>query len=388
MKALVIAWTRLRRLFKDRLGLFFVLIFPVQITLLIGVAIFKSIGGGLPVGVLNEGSGPFAAQLVERLDASPALAMRLFDDLDVLRAAVRREAVEAGVVVPATYDADLRGGRTAAISFLSGPGRNGPAIRSTVSGYAHDQGALVRAALFASAEGGGAFDDNFAKAAEFAARDEGGVTVKTETVGTKKAHLPTGFGYPAASNLVLFVFINSLAAAGQLIESRRSGVSLRMLGTPTSARAILLGHALGGFFIALFQGLFIFAMGALLFGVKWGDPLGTAALIFLFCLVATGVAMLFGTVLRTPEQAASIGVPLGIGMGMLGGTMWPLEIVSPTMKTVGHFTPHAWAMDSFIALMARGAGIGDIARELSVLAALAVVLLTVATRRLRRSLTG
>jgi ABC-2 type transport system permease protein len=66
--------------------------------------------------------------------------------------------------------------------------------------------------------------------------------------------------------------------------------------------------------------------------------------------------------------------------------MWPLEIVGPTMKAIGHITPHAWAMDAFVALIARGADLGGIVPQLLVLLAYAAVLLPVATWRLRAAL--
>jgi ABC-2 type transport system permease protein len=107
-----------------------------------------------------------------------------------------------------------------------------------------------------------------------------------------------------------------------------------------------------------------------------------------FALVATGVGMLGGAMLRNAEQATSIGPPVGIALGMLGGCMWPLAIVPAPMRAFGHLFPQAWAMDAFIALIAGNAGLGGIVRELAVLAAFAVALLGVATWRLRRTLVG
>jgi ABC-2 type transport system permease protein len=73
---------------------------------------------------------------------------------------------------------------------------------------------------------------------------------------------------------------------------------------------------------------------------------------------------------------------------MLGGCMWPLAIVPEPMRVVGHLFPQAWAMDAFIALIAKDAGLAGIGRQLAVLAAFAAALLAVATWRLRRALVG
>ena len=67
--------------------------------------------------------------------------------------------------------------------------------------------------------------------------------------------------------------------------------------------------------------------------------------------------------------------------------MWPLEVVGPTMKTVGHLVPHAWAMDAFVALVAKGADLAAIVPQLLVLLGYAAVLLPLATWRMRVALT-
>ena len=184
------------------------------------------------------------------------------------------------------------------------------------------------------------------------------------------------------------MFITSLAGAAGLIEARRLEVTRRMLATPTTATTILFGEALSRFTIAMLQAMIIFAVGWLVFGVDWGDPPAAFLLIVTFALVATGVGMLGGAVLRNAEQATSIGPPVGIALGMLGGCMWPLAIVPQPMRVVGHLFPQAWAMDAFIALIAKGERIAGIALQLAVLATFAAVLLALATWRLRKALVG
>jgi ABC-2 type transport system permease protein len=389
MKIFVIALNSLRRLFRDRIALFFILLLPVMIIFLIGIAIFGAGGGATTaqVGVLSEGSGPLGAQLVSTLKKDKSLTLTSYESAATLRKDIRRETMDAGLIIPEGYDEKLRAGTNVELKFLSPTADPAPTIRSVVASALSDQGAKVRAAIFASSNGAGSFDENLERAEDLSTQGQR-VTVASRLLGTKKedSTTPTGFRYPAASNLVLFVFISSLAGASQLIETRQLGISRRMLGTPTSGSTILFGEALGRFVIAGFQGLFIFAVGAVVFGVTWGDPLGTAALILSFCLVATGVSMLAGTIFRTAEQAGAVGPPVGIALGMLGGCMWPLEIVPRTMRAIGHITPQAWAMDGFIDLIVRGEGLAGIIPQLAVLLGVAAVLLPLASWRLRRSI--
>jgi ABC-2 type transport system permease protein len=79
---------------------------------------------------------------------------------------------------------------------------------------------------------------------------------------------------------------------------------------------------------------------------------------------------------------------LGLGLAALGGCMVPLEVFSPTMRTVAHFTPQAWALEGFTKLIRTDAGVLGIAPQIGVLTAIAVGLVALASWRLRRAITG
>jgi ABC-2 type transport system permease protein len=388
VKALVMAGSGLRRLARDRLALFFLVLLPVVIILIVGLAFGDAGSERLPVGVAEEGAGRLGSELRAELEASPALDARAYDDADALGKAVRRGVVAAGVVVPAGYDEALRAGRRAEVTFVTDQTRPAPApVRSAVAAVVARQAAEVKAARLAAETARVPFDTALARARALAGAQPQ-VRVEATTVGGREDALPTGFNYTAPANLVLFVFITSMAGAASLIEARRLGVTRRLLATPTTAATILFGEALGRFAVALLQGLIIFLVGWLVFGVDWGDPPAALLLLVTFALVATGVGLLLGAVLGNAEQATSIGPPVGIALGMLGGCMWPLAIVPAPMRAVGHLFPQAWAMDGFIALIARNAGLAGITRQLAVLAAFAAVLLAQATWRLRKTLVG
>jgi ABC-2 type transport system permease protein len=300
---------------------------------------------------------------------------------------VRRGVVAAGVVLPAGYTEALRAGGQAEVAFVVDQTRPAPApVRSAVAAVVARQAAQVRAAGFAAETSGVPFEVALARAKALAALP---AQLRVEaTIGGREDALPTGFNYTAPANLVLFVFITSLAGAAGLIEARRLGVTRRLVATPTSTGTILFGEALSRFAVAILQGLIIFGVGWLVFGVDWGDPPAALLLVTVFALVGTGVGMLLGAVLGNAEQATSIGPPVGIALGMLGGCMWPLAIVPEPMRVVGHLFPQAWAMDAFIALIAKDAGLAGITRQLAVLAAFAAALLVLATWRLRKALVG
>jgi ABC-2 type transport system permease protein len=56
------------------------------------------------------------------------------------------------------------------------------------------------------------------------------------------------------------------------------------------------------------------------------------------------------------------------------------------VRAVGHFTPHAWALDAIIRLMGQGQGLSEVIRPVAALLAFAAVLLPLAAWRLNRSI--
>jgi ABC-2 type transport system permease protein len=188
MKALVMAGSALRRLARDRLALFFVVLLPVLIILIIGLTFGDAGSERLPVGVTDEGAGRLGGELRAELAASEALDARAYDDVDALRKAVRRGVVAAGVVLPAGYDQALRAGREAEITFVVDQTRPAPApVRSAVAVAVARQAAQVKAARAAEATGTD-FDAALADRARAAGQER--LRVEAVTVGGRADALP------------------------------------------------------------------------------------------------------------------------------------------------------------------------------------------------------
>jgi ABC-2 type transport system permease protein len=384
VKIVWIALTNLRRLFRERSNLFFILVLPLLIILVLGLT-FGS--GDRRVGVVASGAGPLGAALVQRLDDAENVEVKRYASTDDVVRAVERDAVVAGVVVPAGYDAGLRAGGDATVRFLARPVQDGPQLAAVVQAVVAEQAERLRAARLAVAEGVAGFDAGL-EAAELAERAVPRVEVTVTKAGEPLFEDAGGFDLVASQELLLFVFLTSMTGAAALIETRRLGLSRRMLSTPTPIGAILAGEALGRFLVALTQALLIVAGTLLLFQADWGDPLGTAALVVLFCLVGTGAGTLVGASLANDQQSTAAGLFLGLVLAALGGCMVPLEVFPQTMRTIAHVTPHAWGNDAFAELIGGDGGLRDVGRELGVLAAYAAGLLALATWRLRRALTA
>lgn len=380
--ALAVARTSLLRVVRDRRALFFLIVLPVVVILIIGATVrgFSTVR----VGLVDLGSGPAGRSLTAAMQRAGELDVRRYTTVSAATTAVARGEVSTAVILPRGMDAALRSGRTADVAVLADQSNSTQqAAAAAVGSVVAKEGARVQAAYFASSQAFGTYASDLTTAAELQQR-----TAQSRVVGTvvdsSAQTLPEGFSYSAPTMLVLFVFLNALASGAVIIETRRLGLYERMAAAPIRRSAIVVGETLTYFTVALGQAALIVLIGAVVFGVSWGDPFAAAALILVWALVGAGAGVLSGTVFRTPEQAGAIGPPVGIALAMLGGCMWPLSIVSGFMRQLGHLTPQAWAVDAWTDLLSRDGSLGSIAPKLGVLAAFAAALLLLSTSRLRR----
>lgn len=384
MTALALAVAELTRVTRDRTFLFFIVLLPILVILLVGVTTAGSTS--VRVGIVTGEATVISQQLVDDLEADPALTTQRYRTRTQGVDALRRGELQAVVIVPSTLDADLRSGVATQVPVLvPGAVESSQAAVTAVSSVVARHGAAIRAAHFATSHSTRSFEQNLTTTRSLQ-RSAPLVPVRTEVINRNSNFLPAGYSYSAPTMLVLFVFINAVAGGGAMIQTRRYGIFSRALAAPIRPRDLVLGETLCYLTLALTQALLIVVVGAMMFGVSWGDPLAAAALIGIWALVGTGAGMVSGSLFRTPEQATAIGPAVGIAFGMLGGCMWPLEIVPPSVRLLGHATPQAWAVDAWVTLLSRGGTVVDIAGDLAVLAGFAVALLSIASLRLRHSL--
>ncbi len=386
MKALAIAATDLRRLLRWRANLFFLFVLPMLIILLLG-AVFGN-AQTARIGVLDRDGGPLARQFTHALAARPSTRLVRYRTASALQKAVAHGDVDAGLLIPADYDLRLRGGQTATAGFFARPSSIAQQLRPTTQSVAADQSIAIAAAQVLQRQDRLSFTAALARARAVAAATPRVAVALTASDGGVYKPVSGRFQHGASTELVLFIFLTSMTGAAFVIETRRLGIARRVLSTPTSVPAIVAGQLLGRLAVALVQALIIVIGSMVFFGVTWGDPLGTGAVILSFCLVGTGAAILVGTLCTSEQQAQPIAFLLGLGLAALGGSMAPLEVFPSTARAIAHVTPHAWANDAFSKLLDHGGDLATVLPQVGVLLAFAAAATLIAVWQLRRVLTA
>jgi linearmycin/streptolysin S transport system permease protein len=193
------------------------------------------------------------------------------------------------------------------------------------------------------------------------------------------------FAYVAPANLVLFLGITVMLLSSGLVESRRLGIMRRLAAAPVLRRSVAAAQVVSCLVVAAGQSAGLLLVGRVLFGVHWGNPLGVFLVLAFLSVAYAGASGLLGVRARTEEQAISLAVVLGVVCGMLGGCMYPLDVVGAPIRAVGHLVPQAWAMDAFVKLIYDHGGVASVLPQVAALAVFAALLLGLAVRSYART---
>ena len=210
-------------------------------------------------------------------------------------------------------------------------------------------------------------------------------TVLTMTRAGPQERQPTSsFQVVVPGNAVLFGFFIALTCALSFAEERRTGTWRRLLASPVPTWQLLVGKLLPYIVIGAVQVGLLFAVGAIAFGM---EVTGSIAALAVLTLGVAGCATTLGLAIAafstTEKQISSLGSVVILIMGLLGGCMVPRMLMPPLMQKIGLAVPHGWALDGYNRLIVGGGSFGDVAKDIAMVYAFAVVFGAIGVKRYR-----
>ncbi len=379
---LTIVRTDLVRLGRDRVALFFIAVLPFIVIIALGSFVTDS-DAEVRLAVVDLDRSAGAKALREQLGSQAGVVLRQMDEERQARRDLQLDLVNGVVVIPDGYGERLASGQ-AEVTLVVDRARASATLVTGAVGAAVDRlGRQLSVSTLLAERGLADATSRVARAeAEFRSSE-----VTVDLLGTEQQGGST-LTFVAGGQLLLFMFVNSLAAGAALIEMRRLGVARRLLSGPVDVGDLVTGVALARLLVAGLFGAVVATLSVLVWGVDWGSIAVLAAVITLFALISAGAATLIGAVLDEPDAATSVGIPLGLAMAALGGCMFPIWLAPDVIQLLSKVvTPHAWALDALLSAAFDGAGPADLWQNLLVLSSWAAVLVVagrlLARRRLR-----
>jgi ABC-2 type transport system permease protein len=183
--------------------------------------------------------------------------------------------------------------------------------------------------------------------------------------------------------IVLFGYVMVMFSAAMILaRDRETSLLARLLTAPLRSGDLVAGYSLPYVVIALVQGGVLLVVGALLGLDVAGSILPVVVVLALMAVFYVALGLIFGALLTVAQTSGAYAVVLILTI--FGGAWFDLEEIGGVFLTVGDALPFKHALDASRAVLADGAGWGDIAGDVAWVAAYATVATVLAVVTFRR----
>ncbi len=178
------------------------------------------------------------------------------------------------------------------------------------------------------------------------------ITVEASDWGERR-EVPSGYKQVIPGNMVMFVLMAVLVTgAVRLLSDREAGHLQRMLASPISPTAVVVSQFVSLGLLGLAEAVYFVLLGWLVFGQSPGPhPVAVLGVLALMVAAASGVGIILGATLKKAKQAAAVGISATLALAALGGCWWPMEILPRAMRTVALALPSGQTMRALVRLM-------------------------------------
>ncbi|MCE5203911.1 MAG: ABC transporter permease [Actinomycetia bacterium] len=385
-----LAWLNILQLLRNPGEVVGVIVLPLALTMLFGAAFAQGADKPMQVLFVDEDSTAYSKRVGELIDSEESLEtvrVTLSDATD----RIAEGDASVAIVIPASFGDGLRGDG-AEIHVLRNPASESSlavvsivqGVATRVSGNAEAARIIVRSS---TQEATAAFDAAYA---DVDLRWEPKPPVYTEETVVAPSQvrgdsvMAEGTTLSSIGFTVWFILFMTFGCAGGILEEREQGTLRRLLVAPVSRVTVMAGKITGIALAAATQAAILVCVGWLAFGVPWNrDPVAVFLVLGSYVLAATGLAVMVSALVRSRDQMSGASPLISTGLAMLGGCLWPIEVVSPFMRTVAAFTPTGWAVGGLTDIVARNQGIGAAVTPSLILLTIAAVTMAIGARVLK-----
>jgi ABC-2 type transport system permease protein len=411
-KIILIAWKDFNITFQDRAALIMMLAAPFLLILGLGAVTGAFSKGGtmglneISVIIVNQDSGQLGDVIVAAFESEQIADLFItakIDDEATARLQLEEDQAAAVVIIPEGFTEGIlpdmltgQTGQVVPVEVYSNP------VRPISAGLAQSVVTEVVNRIEAGPVGGQVIIAQLLEYDRLLPQDvpeyatglvsrlqeqeeqgqAGAIYIDTGTQDEQQDE-PGYLAYLAPGMAVFFLMYTVTQGGRSILAERDEGTLPRMLTTPTSTAEVLGGKVLAIFITGLVQVSVLILVSSLLFGLRWGDPVGVFALVVAVSAAATGWGILLASFAKTTFQVSSIGSALMLLFGVLGGIFIPADSFSIPVRMVSRITPNSWAMDGFSTLAGDGRLV-DLATPIGALFLMATALFAIAVVSSRR----
>ena len=184
---------------------------------------------------------------------------------------------------------------------------------------------------------------------------------------------------------VFSMFFTFILTGVSFLRERSQGTLERLLTTSVSRADILAGYLLGFLLFASIQSVAILLFTTFALQVNYeGDFWQILVLLMVLTIVAVNLGIFTSTFARNEFQVVQF-IPIILAPQIfLSGVILPVEQMPSYFQVIARVLPLRYAIDGLRGIMLEGQALVDLGLELAVLAAFAIILLSLAAITVRR----
>ncbi len=343
--------------------LIFLLVFPPTVQLLIfGLALNPDVQN-LKLGVVDYSNTPMSRELVSALTANGVFQVdRAPPNEQILGEQVRRGEITTGLVIPPTFNRDLKSDRTAEVQVLI------DAVDANTAGIASGYAAQII----------NQFSQKLAPQTP---------AIETQaTILYNPGLLSSWFIVPGVLGLVLNLG-SSLVSTATVVREKDTGTLEQLLMTPAAAWEIILAKVVPLFILLIGEVMLAVTVATLFFHVPFrGNFFLFMGFSGLYICVGIGIGFLLATISRSQQQAILTSFFINLPLIQLSGAIAPIESMPRFFQILSLLNPLRHYVKIARSVLLKGNGLEVLYPEALALTAFAIVLLAISTYKFRTQL--
>lgn len=180
--------------------------------------------------------------------------------------------------------------------------------------------------------------------------------------------------------LLFFSMFAIIFSIGSIVDEKQSHVWYRQRVTPISGIKVLGANLLTTIFTGSLQMWSIVIIGKVIFKIELGGSLvGLMAVVTSYIIGVTCLGLLLANLVSTPSQLGAFSPVIIVATSMIGGCMWPLEIISSkVLLFMADLTPQRWAYSGLKTIIVNNGTLTDVLPQIINILIIAIVLFILA----------
>lgn len=355
-----------KRLFRDKVAIFFVFIFPLIFLIIFGSIFNNESGASFRVGLINQSKTAFARDFAGQIHKNDVFEVdKEVATLEQAKEKMNRGQLDATIILPADF------GGVRPVSGSTDPLPSGQAR------ILYDQSNETAGRTLGSIMDG-IFKDINQKLAPAPAP----FSVRTESTATKGL---TPFDY-TFSGILGFTLL-SLGIFGPTTvfpRMKQRGILRRYHTTPLKVWQFFTGNVISNAFVGLLALVVMFTVAKTFFDLNMrGSYLNLALVVVLGVVLLFGIGLALGGWAKNENQAAPLAQLVTLPMMFLSGVFFPTFLMPDLLQSITRFIPLTPIVDSIRLIITENASLVELAPQLGMMAGWMLIIYAIAFKVFR-----